>query len=849
MTPERYARVVDLFLAASKLGPNSRSLFISSSCEGDDQLREEVESMLAADKQCKSFLERPPDDIAAGVLAQQRSSMIGRRLGDYEIVTLLGTGGMSEVYLAHDERLGRRAALKVLPKEYVLNRSWLHRFEEEARSVAALNHPNIVTIFGFEQTDSLHFLATEYVEGRTLRELISAGPVSPPVALNIAVQAASALAAAHEHGIVHRDVKPENMILRPDGLLKVLDFGLAKRIQGSAGDADFKTAPGLILGTPRYMSPEQATGVEPDARSDVFSLGCVVYELLSGKPAAAGDNPTEIFAAILTERPQSLKILQPKCPLALVRTIHRALEKAREKRYPTASEMLTDLHEVQRELQTDKLHFIGLSRRYGIAASTVALVVAIALTTLLFRPVSSSKPFQSIAILPFVNEGGADVEYIADGLTDTIIGNLSEVSSLKVTSRSSAFYYKGRQVDPVLAGAMLKTETILLGRILKRGDRILVRLELVDVKNGHRIWGEQYDRIVSDLAQTQVDIGREVLSKLRVTLGGESERNLSRRHSASADAYKLYLKAAYLFNHQTNEDHLRVAIATFHQALAEDPQYALAAAGLANSYVALAEYASPNEAMPKAREYALRAIEMRTAASEAHVALGLVKLLYDWDWRAAEREFKYDSSLTPKSIETFGCYLHSTDTLGRTQEAIATLTRLLVNDPMSMWNNEEFGCATYYARQYDTSLKQSRRATEIQPDSIFSYFNLARAYTQKGMYAAAITELDKGRQINPNFPLLLAERGYVEAVRKDKSAAIRTLSHLAEMAKQRYVDAYPIALVYLGLGNREKAFAQLERAYVQRSSSMPWLKVEPKFDSVRSDPRYIDLLRRVGFTP
>jgi serine/threonine-protein kinase len=670
------------------------------------------------------------------------------------------------------------------------------------------------------------------------------------MASNIAVQAASALAAAHAQGIVHRDIKPENMIMRPDGLLKVLDFGIAKRMQGSAGDVECSPPPGLLMGTPRYMPPEQARGLEPDARSDVFSLGCVVYELLCGKPAASGNTPIEVLAATLAAPPLSLRALRPECPSALARAIDRALEKQKEQRYATADEMLTDLNMVQRELQAGKPGFLMLHWRYAIAAAiAAALMLTVAAAALWFRPPSSAEPPQSIAILPFVNEGGADVEYMADGLTDSLIGSLSEVPGLKVISRSSVFRYKGRQVDPVLAGATLKTRTILSGRISHRSDRIVVRLELVDVKDGHRIWGEQYDRIITDPAQTQLDIAREVLSKLRVTLTGETERNLSRRQTANPEAYKLYLKATYLFNHVTNEQDVRTAIAAYHRALAEDPQYALAAAGLANSYVMLSDSASPHEAMPKAREYAVKSIAMHAAESEAHVALGLVKLLYDWDWRGAEREFKYDTSLTPKSTPTFSCYLHSVDTLGRTEEAVATLTRLLASDPMSIWNNQELGCVTYYARHYDESLRQSERAMEIQPDFTWVYVNLARAYTQNGMYAAALNVLDRGRRLDPEFPALLAERGYVEAVLNDKPAAIGTLSHLAAMAKKRYVDAYLIALVYLGLGDRDKAFANLEQAYAQRSSSMPWLKVEPRFDSVRSDPRYIDLLHRVGFTP
>jgi tetratricopeptide (TPR) repeat protein len=421
------------------------------------------------------------------------------------------------------------------------------------------------------------------------------------------------------------------------------------------------------------------------------------------------------------------------------------------------------------------------------------------------------------------------------------------VPNLKVTTRSSVFQYKNRQVDPALAGGTLKAQAVLLGRVSQRNDRLLVRLELVNVRDNHRVWGEEYNRIRADLPRMQVEIAREVLSKLRVTVTGDADRQLSQRWTVKSAAYQSYLKGQFLLSRAGTESDVRSAMTYLYSALDKDPHYALAAVGIANAYVVLSEFVSPREAMPKAREFALKAIELPGARSHGHVALGLVKLLYDWDWLGAEKEFKYDSPLAPKAVSTFSCYLHYTDTLGRTQDAIAALSRLLARDPTSFWNNSELGCVSYYARQYDQSLALSRRAVSLNPESQFSYVSLGRAYIQKQMYSEAIAELQKGRDLDPDVPLLVAELGYAWAVSGNKTPAQDILDQLDRIAAHRYVDAYLIALIHLGLNERDKAFSYLEKAYGDRSNSMPWLKVEPKFDVIRSDPRYLDLLRRVGF--
>ena len=406
--------------------------------------------------------------------------------------------------------------------------------------------------------------------------------------------------------------------------------------------------------------------------------------------------------------------------------------------------------------------------------------------------------------------------------------------------------YKGRDVDPALAGAALNAQVVLVGRVGEKGDRLSVRLELVDVRDNHHLWGEQYNCVSADLLQTQADISREVLTKLRIRLSGPTQLNLERRQKIKPEAYRLYLQGKFYYNRFGLED-LKTANALFHRALREDPTYASAYVALANLHISLAGESAPKESMPRAREYALKALELEGASAEAHVALGLVKLLYDWDWPGAQREFEYDSRLNPDAVGTFPCYLHSGDTLGRTHEALAELSRQLAMDPLSPVNNVELGCAAYYARQYDRAISQYWRTINLNPAMVIAYANVGRAYVQKHMYSEAIAELEKGRKLDAGWPLLESEIGYALAASGKITAARKVLAQLKTQAPHRYVDPFLIAPIHIQLRELDEAFKWLEQAYKERSTGMPWLKADPKFDPVRSDPRYRDLLRRVGF--
>ena len=483
-------------------------------------------------------------------------------------------------------------------------------------------------------------------------------------------------------------------------------------------------------------------------------------------------------------------------------------------------------------------------RRLYRPAATAAFLLSAALTILYF--LSPGTRIRSIAVMPFINEGGTELQYLADGLTDSLISDLSQVPQLKVISRNSVFRFKGREVDPAVTGALLKAQALLVGRLMQRGNRLSVRLELIDVRDNHRLWGEEYNRRWADLTLTQVEISREVLSKLRIRLSGAAEQELYRRQTIKPEAYRLYLKGLFYFERYGVED-LKTGAGYFHQALEEDPTYARAYVALANTYVSLASSLPPREAMSKAREYALKALDLHGALAEAHVALGIVKLLYDWDWLGAEEEFRYESRLNPDSVDTFACYLHYADILGRADEGIAKLARHLANDPMSPVNNLELGCVAYYARHYDIAISQYWRTINLAPELVIAYANVGRAYVQKHMYSEAIIELEKGRKLDSSGTLLLSELGYAMAASGKAAPARAILNELKRQASHQYVDAALLAPIYIKLGERDEAFRCLERAYMERSSAMPWLEVDPKFDPVRSDPRYKDLLRRVGF--
>jgi len=826
----------------------------------------------------------------------------GTNLGRYEIRSQLGAGGMGEVYLAQDTELDRTVAIKILPEALASNQQRLQRFIQEAKAASALNHPHILTIHEIGTTGATRFIATEFIDGDTLRRRIRDGSLSLNEILDIAMQAAGALAAAHEAGIIHRDIKPENIMVRRDGYIKVLDFGLAKLTepQGFTTDTEaptkamVNTGAGTVMGTAYYMSPEQAKGTNVDARTDLWSLGAVLYEMVTGHVPFAGKTPTETISLILQKEPAPLTRYANEVPAELERIVTKALTKDREERYQTAKDLLIDLRNLKRKLEVDaeidrtvpselraatstsssqggtpatasgaaaatapagaahaasSAEYIvsGIKQHKLAAALTViALVLGAVGLSFYLHARNTEVAIESIAVLPFQNRSTeTDTEYLSDGLAESLIYRLSQLPNLKVSPTSSVFHYKGKEIDPVKVGQELGVNAVLSGRIVQRGDNLTISAELVDVRNNRLLWGEQYDRKMLDLLATQREIAREIVDKLKLKVSGE-EKGLAKHYTESNEAYQLYLKGRFYWN-KRNADALKKSVEYFNQAIEKDPNFALAYAGLADCYVIPANPLPPREAMPKGKAAAMRALELDETLTEAHTSLARVLTVYDWDWPGAGKEFKRAIELNPRyaiAHQWYGGYLEA---MARHDEAIAERKRAQELDPPSPVINFELGLAFYFVRNYDQAIEQFQKTLELDPNFPPAHAFLPAAYEQKGMYNRAIAEFKNAMPMSGGEQkLAMAGLGHVYAVSGKKVEAHAVLNQLKQLSSQEYVSAYSIALVYAGLGEKEQAFAWLERAYEERAFQMHDLKVEPRWDNIRSDPRFEDLLRRVG---
>ena len=814
----------------------------------------------------------------------------GEKLGRYEIRSKIGEGGMGEVYLAQDTKLDRKVALKILPADVAVHQDRMKRFVQEAKSASALNHPNIITIYEIEQIDSVNFIATEFIDGETLRQRLKNGPLKLGEVLDVAAQIASALSAAHAAGIVHRDIKPENIMLRRDGIVKVLDFGLAKlteRVSPDSVDTEaptsLKTDPGTVLGTAVYMSPEQARGLEVDARTDIFSFGVLIYEMIAGRLPFEGSNTNEILASILSDKePSPLARYAREVPAELERIVSKALRKDREQRYQTARDLLIDLHSLKDRLQfeaelersaptemraskaamngdvrqaftqagktsTDK--FPAATKRYATPA--LALLLLVTLTAIAYfyfrssdKSIGGRPEISSIAILPFVNvNANADTEYLSDGIADSLINSLSQTSKLRVIARSSVFSYKGKEVDPQTIARELNVEGIVTGRITQRGDNLSISVELTDARDKSHVWGEQYNRPVSDLLAVQEEISREISNQLRLNLTGEEQKRLGKRYTENTEAYQLYLKGRY-FADQYSEDGFKKAVDQFHLAIQKDSKYALAYAGLAETYwVASAQFLQPREAMPKAREAALEALKIDDTLAEAHTSLAAVQAFYDYDIVSSEREFKRALELNPGSASAHQWYAWYLFVLKRPEEALREIRRAQELDPLSLLINGEVGMAYYFARQYDRAIEEDKKAVEMDPNNSFARIGLTRNYIQIRKYEEAIATASKPE---PDDSYLLASLGEAYARSGKTAEAQKVIDKLNELTKQRYVPPYAVAWIYVGLGQKQQALDWLEKSYANREDTMIWLNSDPSLDDLRSEPRFQDLVRRVG---
>lgn len=857
-------RIDEIFQAAMDCAPEERGAFVETACANDTDLYQAVRRLLVAHEEAEmhGFIESPVHRLARHLIVNADRLSPEQSIGKYKIVKFLGAGGMGDVYLAQDTHLNRLVALKVLSTRLTTDDDRVRRFHQEALAASALNHPNIITIHEMGEWQDRNLIATEYVEGVTLRALIGARKLSLAEALDIALQIAAALAAAHVAGIVHRDIKPENIMLRPDGLVKVLDFGIAKYMKWDRGldTTKVETGTGVIIGTTAYMSPEQARGQLVDARSDIWSLSVVLYEIIARRLPFTGATPTDLLASILEREPEPLSNHRRGTPAELDKLVQRGLTKDKDKRHASAVDFAEDLRRLRAKLSEERpFQFTwpalmrnpsGFSRKRApaVLVSLLLVIAAVAVGLSYFR---SEAAIDSLAVLRFVNASDSpDMEYLSDGISENLINSLSQLPQLKVTARSSSFRYNGAEEDMEAIARALGVRAIVMGKVVHRGDNLQVSVELVDVQERRQLWGEQYNRKLSDTQMVQREIARAITQSLRLRLTGTQGQQLTNTHQTVSDeAYQNYLKGRFHWNRRTG-DSIRKAIEYFNQAIEKDPNYALAYAGLADSYVVPANPEPPGVKMPKAKAAAMHALELDETLSEAHTTLARVLTLYDWDWAGAEKEFKRAIELNPQyavAHQWYGGYLVA---MGRHDGSLVERRLALELDPLSVIINFELLQAFYHARDYDHAIEQGKKTLELDPSFPPVYAYLPAAYEQKGMFTEAIAGYKKGQTLKggTEWSLALAGLGhlYAKSGRKEEARAI--LKELMQISRQDYVPSDSMALVCAGLGEKDKAFEWLERAYDERSFRMAWLKVEPRWDSLRSDPRFTRLLQRTGLS-
>ena len=986
----------------------------------------------------------------------------GTQLGRYELRSPLGAGGMGEVYLGHDVQLDRPVAVKLLPPQFTLDDDRLRRFKQEARTTSALNHPNILTIFEIGEVGGAHYIATEFIDGITLRQKIQDAPVKLDEALGIGIEVASALAAAHEAGIVHRDIKPENIMLRKDGYVKVLDFGLAKLSEQQASRSATaqtlggETDPGIVLGTVTYMSPEQARGLKVDGRTDIFSLGIVLYEIITGRAPFSGATPSDVMVSILNREPPPLTLHEPTLLPEMQRIISKALAKDIDQRYQTVRDLQIDLRrlkqrvefeaemqrttmtapaaETQPQTQTHVTQWpqnnqtvvttftpssspeaesaavrldpnqpskpvmvhvlfmdvVGFSRlpmnrqqqllqelqtivsgtdefrqaqqsnqlisraagdgmalvffddpespircalqisrallgradiplRMGINTGPVFRIINTAgerdvvgaginvaqrvmdcgdashilvsktvaeilrefgerserledlgeavvkhdakvhlfnlYTDELGNPqrpskLESSKPKaahkDSLAVMPLVNASNDEgAEYLSDGITESIINNLSQLPQLKVMARHTVFRYKGREVDPQEIKRDLGVQKVLMGRVQVFGDNLIITIELINLDDDTQLWGERYKRKSSDIFELQDQISKEISDKLKIKLSGPEQRLLTKRYTENTEAYKLYLQGRYCLGKLTKEG-IKKGIERFQAAIAQDPAYALAYAGLAHAfYVQSSNYLPPKVAMPKAKAAAMQALAMDESLAEAHASLALVKAFYEWDWAGAETEYQRAIELNPGYASAHHWYGWYLSLIGRLDEAITQIKKANELDPLSLEINSDLGLSFFFAGEYEQALEQFQRALEEEPDSIWTRFFLGWSFGQMGQLEKAIAEYKKARRLDES-PLIIAALGHASALLGRYDEAQAALDEMNKLSAERHISPYLYTIIYVALGDHDRAFAELEKDYENRSEALAWLKVDPRLDPLRADPRFTDLLQRVG---
>jgi len=754
----------------------------------------------------------------------------GTVLGPYAIRELLGSGGMGEVYRARDTRLKREVAVKVLPEQLADDPDVLARFEREAQSVAALSHPNILAIHDFGRENGVSFAVMELLEGETLRERMARAQLGSAKALDIARQIVRGLMAAHEKGIVHRDLKPENVFLTTDGLVKILDFGLAKQDPVSYSN-DSETAaqtlghsqPGTVMGTLSYMSPEQVRGRLVDQRSDIFSFGTLLYEMLSGRSPFRGESSADVVTAILLEDPPACTSTERSSSPAVDRVVGRCLEKDAHNRFQTASDLLFALENVDEKVS-------GVSSSSRSAAESF-----------------SETPIRSVAVLPFTNMSpDPDQEYFCEGMAEELINALGTIEGFRVAARSSAFRFTGKALDIREVGEALNVRSVLEGSVRTSGSRVRVTVQLVDVENGYQIWSERYDRDMADIFALQDEISESIVGALQVKLGTHVREDLN-RPTASVEAYHLYLKGQHNW-YKRETGSLQKAADFFEQAVAVDPDYALAHAGLVISYCSLAFYGmKPAAARERASAAAQRAAELAPGVAEVRAALGLYAAWLVYDWETAERELKAAVDANPSYALAHIWYGMTLATLSRHDEAMALATRAREVDPLSPYANTALGLAHVQAGLRTEALPALEEAINIDADFLYSLWVLGATYGALGRHGEAVAVLEKAVTLSDRGAYYLSWLGWAYGVAGRRPEAEHILDELAAGFSNEDVQPFLLMQVCSGLGDLDSAFEWLDKSVAQGDPAAGFIGFPP-MDSLREDPRFAGICRRLGIS-
>jgi serine/threonine protein kinase/Tfp pilus assembly protein PilF len=816
-------------------------------------------------KECAAPLQ-PSEEISAPTetleAAKEELTTGSTFAGRYQIIEELGKGGMGKVYKANDTKINEKIALKLIKPEVAADKKTIERFSNELKFARKIRHKNVCQMFDLNEEKGTHYITMEYVKGEDLKKLIrKMGQLSVGQVIPIAKQVCDGLAEAHRLGVVHRDLKPQNIMVDEEGNARIMDFGIARSILGKG-----ITGAGVMIGTPEYMSPEQAEVKEVEQRSDIYSLGVILYEMVTGRVPFEGETPLGIAMKHKSEIPKDPRELNTQIPEDLSRVILRCMEKDKEKRYQSVEEVRSELKNIEKGIPTTERIVpkrkpitskeitvtFGLKKLFIPALVIVALVIAAVIIWQVFPrkeaiPTPSGKP--SIAVLPFEDlSPQKDQGYLCDGFAESLISSLTKIKDLRVPARTSSFSFKEKERDIQEIGEKLNVKTILEGSVQKAGDRLRITTQLINVDDESLIWSEQYNRELDDVFAIQDEITLAIVDKLKLNLLGEEKASLVKRYTENLEAYNLYLQGRFFWNKRTDEG-AKKAIEYFEQSIEKDPSYALAYTGLADSYLLLPYYftISPKEVYPKAKEAAQKALEIDNTLSEAHTSMAMIKLTYDWDWVGAEKEFKRAIELNPSYATAHHWYAWFLMWMARFNEAMEEIERARDLDPLSLIINRDIGTVSLLARQYDQAIEILQKMLEMSPNFPQTRIYLARAYFLKSMYKKALSVLQKEKELIGLYPLLESWIGICYMKMGQKTKTQEVLDQLIQRSEQEYVSSYFIALIYFAIGENDQGFKRLDQAYNERSGFLCYLKTEPILDNLRSDPRFQDLMQRMNF--